>query len=353
MTALTDLTKLKTRFAQLPKIELHRHFEGALRLSSLAEIARTHQLDVPAYDVEGLRPHVQVMPDSPHTVAHFLSKFSVIRKFYRNAEIIQRLAREAVEDAAADNIRYLELRFTPKALAAASNLSFAEVIERMCDGVDEAQRTHNITVRLIVSLNRHEDATEGAQAVYAALARKARGIVAVDLGGQEEGFSAEPFRGLFAEARQAGMNVIAHAGEWASAENVRFAIEQLGATRIGHGVRSLEDLSLVALARERGITFEVCPTSNIHSGVFPSLAAHPLRKMRDHGLRVTLNTDDPLLCNITLTDELCMAFNVLGCSLSDLRQMTIHAAESVFLPLPERNALAAEIIAAYDNWQWI
>lgn len=347
MSSSTDLA-LRARLAALPKIDLHRHFEGALRLSSLAEIARTYQLDVPAYSAEGLRPYVQITPESPRTMQHFLSKFAVLRKFFCSPEVICRLAREVVEDAAADNVRHLELRFTPKALTQARQLSFREAIACLCEGVAQAQRDHAITVRLIVSLNRHESAQEGAQAVYAALDFRAHGIVAVDLGGQEDGFSAEPFRGLFAEARQAGLYVTSHAAEWSGAQNVRYAVEQLGAVRIGHGVRVLEDSAVVALARERDITFEVCPTSNVHSGVVRTLSEHPLRQMRACGLRLTLNTDDPLLSDIALSDELHNALTTLGCAFADLREMMLNAAHAAFLPPEQRAALAAQIAAAYD-----
>lgn len=343
----SDQAALRTRLAALPKVELHRHFEGSLRLSSLAEIVRAHRLDLPA-DPEALRPHVQMTPETPRTMTHFLAKFAVLRQFYRNAEIIQRLAREVIADAAADNIRYLELRFTPMALAQASQLAFRDVIACLCHAAAQAQRQFNITVRLIVSLNRHEPLRLNAQALYAALDFRDHGIVAVDLGGQEAGFSAEPFRALFSEARQAGLFTIAHAGEWSGAESIRCAIEQLEAVRIGHGVRILEDNSLIALARERQIAFELCPTSNFYSGIFDQLAQHPLRRMHQLGLRVTLNTDDPALCNITLSDECYAACTALGCTLADLRQMTLHAIQAAFLPPAERAALTAQVLAAYQ-----
>jgi adenosine deaminase len=347
MDATMPEAALRARLAALPKIELHRHFEGSLRLSSLAEIARTCRLDLPT-EPEALRPYVQMTPETPRTMTHFLAKFAVLRQFYQSAEIIQRLAYEVVEDAAADNIRYLELRFTPKALAQASRLAFRDVIAHLCAGVAQAQHHFDIAVRLIVSLNRHESVQESAQAVYAALDQRACGIVALDLGGQEAGFSAEPFRDLFAEARQAGLGVTAHAGEWSGAENVRYAIEQLGAVRIGHGVRILEDNSLIDLARERQIAFEVCPSSNLCSGIVRSLAEHPLRRMHQLGLRVTLNTDDPLLCACTLSDEFYNACAALGCTPADLRQMTLHAIQAAFLPPAERAALTARLLPAYD-----
>lgn len=333
----------------LPKIELHRHLEGALRLTSLVEIAREYRLDVPADNVETLRPHVQVMPNSHYTHEVFLSKFATIRKFFCAPEVIQRMAREAVEDAAEENIRYMELRFTPKALAQAGNFPFDEVVEWVCEAVETAQKDCNVQVRLIVSFNRHESVEDGQRAIQAAFDYRHRGVVGIDLAGQEATHSAEPFRSMFLEAHQAGMPFTIHAGEWAGAENVRFALEALDSTRIGHGVRIFEDPQLVGMARERGVFFEVCPTSNYQSGVCGSLRLHPVRLMYAQGLNITLNTDDPLLCNITMADELQNAVNVFGFTYDDIRRLTLNAAHASFLPSQERATLIAAIQGAFDS----
>lgn len=325
----------------MPKIELHRHLEGSLRLETLVAVARQYSLDVPAYTADALRPHVQVMPDSPATVAHFLSKFAVLRQFYCAPEVIQRIAREAVEDAAADNIQYMELRFTPKALARLKGFSFQDVVRWVCDAVDEAQRATGIRVRLIVALNRHESVIEGEQMVRAALDHRDRGVVGLDLCGQEQGFPANPFAGMFREAHQDGMHITIHAGEWAGPSNIRYAIEHVSAERIGHGVRIFEDESIVGLARQAGVCFEVCPTSNLQSGVFPDITDHPIRAMCDEGLRITLNTDDPSISAITLSDELMLAVEAFGFSLEEIKAHMIAAAESVFLPDDERAGLVA------------
>jgi len=333
----------------LPKIELHRHLEGSLRLSTLAEIAQTYDLDVPARDEESLRPYVQIMPDSPHDAEHFLSKFAVLRGFYCAPDVIRRVACEAVEDAAADNIKYLELRFTPKALARIRGFAFTDVIDWVLEGVDEGKQGRDIVVRLILALNRHESVADAELAILAGLDRKDRGIVAVDLCGQEEGFPAEPFAPIFREAQKAGMHITIHGAEWDGPHNVRYAIEKLGASRIGHGVRIFEDPDVITLAREREVFFEVCPTSNLQSGVVKSLSAHPLRKMQKAGLRTTLNTDDPSICGITLTEEYYRTAQAQSLGIKDIQAMLMNAAEAAFIPEMARTVLISRLIEAFST----
>ncbi len=329
---------LPTFCARLPKVDLHRHLEGALRLDTMLEAAHDHGIDVPA-DVEALRRQVQVQDGDPLTFQNFLSKFGTLRLFYRSPEIIHRITREAVEDAAADNIRYLELRFTPVALSRAERFPLHDVMDWVCASAEDASRAFGVEVRLIASVNRHEDVALAEQVAWLAAENRARGIVGLDLAGNEAEFSAEPFAPLFREARQAGLHITVHAGEWGGAENVRQAIELLGAERIGHGVRVLEDQGIVDLARERGVVFEVCPTSNYQSGVCSSLENHPLRRMVDARLAVTLNTDDPAVSNITLTDEYRNMAAAQGFSRAELKDFLRTAAEAAFLPEKARRAL--------------
>jgi adenosine deaminase len=337
-----------SRLPQLPKIDLHRHLEGALRLSSLLEIARHYALDVPAGSLEALRPYVQIT-DGEHSVSAFLAKFDVLRRFYQSPELIRRLAYEAVEDAAQDHVRYLELRFTPAALANSRKYALAEVTDWVIAAVAEAGRDHpEITVRLITSVNRHEPVAVAEQVAQIAADRQAQGIVGLDLAGDEVNFPAAPFRGVFRAAQQAGLGCVAHAGEWTGAAAVRDAIEHLGVRRVGHGVRVVEDPAVAALARERGLVFEVCLTSNLHSGVVPALRAHPLPAMRALGLRTTLNTDDPAISAITLTDEYARALDELGVTLADLKECILTAASASLLPAAEQAALVAQFRAALD-----
>jgi adenosine deaminase len=334
---------LRSYLAALPKIELHRHLEGAIRLQTLVEVAREHDLDLPARSAEGLRAHVQITPADTLDSVHFLSKFAILRRFFVSPEVIKRVAREAVADAARDNIRYMELRFTPKALAKLMNYPFDEVVRWVADAVREEQAKHPIQVRLIVAVNRHESIGEAERQIVAAVAHRRDGVVGVDLCGQEVGFSAAPFLPIFREAHQDGLGITIHAGEWDTAHNIGYAIEHIGASRIGHGVRVLENSSVVMMARLVGVTFEVCPTSNLQSGVIKQIERHPIREMMEIGLRTTLNTDDPAISNITLTDEYHTAIERLGITIENVRQAVRHAAEASFLPMLERERLAVEI----------
>jgi adenosine deaminase len=194
-------------------------------------------------------------------------------------------------------------------------------------------------VRLIPSVNRHESTELAEQVAWLAAERQDAGIVGIDLAGNEAEFSSEPFHGIFREAHQAGLHISAHAGEWGPAGNVRQAIEELGAERIAHGVRIMEDDSVVALARERGTPFEVCVTSNYQSGVVPAPGTHPLPRMLLAGLVVTINTDDPSVSRITLSDEYRAVCEDLRVPLDALRDCILAAGQAAFLPDAERKNL--------------
>ncbi len=323
----------------LPKIELHRHLEGSWRLETLCAIAREYCLPIPSYEPEEIRPQVQIMPDEPHTAERFLSKFRFLRQFFRSETIIKRVVRETVIDAATDGIRYMELRFTPQALNNIMRVEYDTVIEWVCEESQSAARNFGIDVRLIVSMNRHEGASNAEAVLDAALAFRDRGVVGLDLAGNENGYPVDPFRMVFRRAKREGLFVTIHAGEWAGAESIRDAIELLDADRIGHGIRILEDPALVAEVARRGIPLEVCPNSNVDSGICPHLREHPLPLLMKNGLNVTVNTDDPLISSISLTDQLAQVMEHLGWALTDVRAAQVNAANAAFLSQEGRAAL--------------
>ena len=326
-------------FISYPKVELHRHLEGTLRLSTMLEIARAHAITVPAA-LSGL---VQVQDEDPQTYQNFLSKFNTLRLFYRSPDVIHRITREAVEDAAKDNVRYLELRFTPVALSRAERFPLHDVMDWVITSAREAAKRHKIKVGLIASVNRHESLELAEQVTWLAVQHIKDGLYGLDLAGNEAEFPIKPFVGLFKEAREAGLHITIHAGEWGGAANVRQAIEELGAERIGHGVRVLEDNYTVALARDRRTAFEVCVTSNAQSGAVPSLAQHPLPKMLQAGLNVTINTDDPSISQITLSHEYRVATSNLNVPVDVIKQRILAAAQASFLPEKDKNDLIKSV----------
>jgi adenosine deaminase len=331
------LRDLRTIFFNLPKIDLHRHLEGSLRLSTLAEIAHQHGVDLPSWSLEELRPYVQVMDDTPDFHG-FLAKFKLLRRFYSSREAVMRVAYEAVADAAADNIHYLELRFNPVALSLSQGFSFEDVVDWVILATNQAQQDHPIQSRLIVQIGRHEP-QYARQLAEIAVDRQEKGIVGLDLAGDEINFPVTKFVDVFQWAKRQGLHITAHAAEAGPPQNVKDAIEKLGAERIGHGVRAMEDISIIDLLSKQRIPLEICPTSNLQTGVIPKLAKHPIYAFHQIGIPVTINTDDPSISNTTLTDEFLVATRGIGVPFRVFPPMILNAAKAAFLSEPEKTRL--------------
>jgi adenosine deaminase len=329
------------KYRQIPKVDLHRHLEGAIRISTLMELARSLEMTLPLQPT--LHSLVQMQPEEDQNFSNFLAKFSTLRLFYRSPEIIKRIAYEAVADAAADHVLHLELIFTPVALSRARGFPMGDVMDWVADTVMQAGQDLGISTRLIASVNRHEPVELAEQTAGLAAERICKGIVGLNLAGNEAEFSALPFANVFRQAKKAGLAISVHAGEWGGAGNVREALEELEADRIGHGVRILEDPEVVELARQRGTAFEVCLTSNYQTGSIPDLTQHPLAKMLEAGLTVTINTDDPSISQIVLSDEYRLALETLGLKRETLNSCIRAAAGASFLPVDEKERLLEKI----------
>ncbi len=330
----------------LPKIDLHRHLEGSLRLETLLAITAEYGIELPSDDLEGLRPLVQMMPNEPRSWQRFLKKFRFLRQFFRSETIIKRFTREAIADAAADNVKYMELRFTPQALNNLMQCDYEQVVEWVCEAVSEAKGVYDIQVALILSMNRQESVGIGDLVLEAAIHYSDRGVVGLDLAGQEDGYPALPFQDVFQRAKEAGLGVTIHAGEWAGAPSVREAVEGLSADRIGHGIHAVEDLALVDLLAERGTVLEVCPTSNFLSGAVDDFGLHPLITLYRSGVRTTINTDDPLVCSIGMSDEVVQVLTNMPLTIEDVKQNILTAARASFLPADQRETLVAQ----FQSW---
>lgn len=321
-----------------PLVELHRHLDGNVRIATVLDLARRHGLELPAWTVEGLRPHVQITEREPSLVA-FIAKFALLRRVMVDYEAVRRIVRENLEDAAREGIDYIELRFSPSFMAEEHGLDPTGVVEAACDVLEEAAGEVPVGARLIGIISRHYGAEAGWTELAAILRGRDRGVVALDLAGDEAHFPGELFVEHFRRARDEGLRTIAHAGEAAGAGSVRQAVEGLGAERIGHGIRALEDPAVVDLLLERGVPLEVCPTSNVHTSTVPNLGSHPLPALLARGLAVTLNTDDPSISGIDLAHEYRVASDELGLSEADLRRMQKNALAAAFLSDEERERL--------------
>ena len=344
-----DRGRIRRWARELPKIDLHRHLEGSLRLSTLAEIARQHGLDLPAHDAESLRPYVQVTEESIN-FQRFLEKFRVLRQFYTSREAVQRVVREAIADAAQDNIRYLELRFNPLALANVQHFAFQDVVSWVVQATREAAKESGTRTCLILQIPRDQSLAIAGEIVDLAIKHFGPVVRGIDLAGDEKRYPPDKFAEPFRRAREAGLSTTAHAGEAAGPESVRKAVEHLHPLRIGHGIRTVESSEVVRMVYERDITLEVCPTSNVHTGAVRGFSQHPLIDLFNLRLHVTLNTDDPSVSDTTLSEEYVVAVADLGLAPRLIYTMLRHSVDAAFIPAEERVWLRETIRNAL--WQW-
>ena len=317
----------------LPLIDLHRHIEGSVRLATVIDLARRHRVVLPADDVAALRSHVQITEPQPGVMA-FIARFVWIQRTLADPDACRRIACEAVEDGAREGIEYLELRFSPLFMAEAHGLDPAAVVASVVEGVDQGREATGIGVSLIGILSRTYGVEAGRRELDALLTRRER-IVALDLAGDEANYPCALFREHFARARDAGWRVTVHAGEAAGPENVWSAIRDLGATRIGHGVRAMEDPALVEHMRAHRIGIETSLTSNVQTMTVADYASHPIKRMLAAGLLASLNTDDPAISGIDLAYELEVAAPAAGLGAGEIGQTRANAVAMAFA-LPHR-----------------
>ncbi len=324
-----------------PLVELHRHLDGNVRIETVLDLARQHGLELPAWTVEGLRPHVQITEREPSLMA-FIAKFALLKRVMANYDAVRRVVRENLEDAVREGIDYIELRFSPYFMGEEHGLDTNGVVEAACDALEEARGTIPVKAKLIGIISRHYGPEIGRIELAAAVRYRDRGVVALDLAGDEANFPGELFVRHFEEAREAGLRVTVHAGEAAGAASVRQAVLGLGAERIGHGVRAVEDAAVLDLLAERRVALEVCPTSNLQTSTVASYQSHPLPALLRRGLAVTLNTDDPGISGIDLAHEYRVAAEELGLSAAELRRLQENAVAAAFLTPEERTELLAD-----------
>jgi len=342
-------------FSILPKIDLHRHLEGALRPETLWEFHEA-QGQCLHRSLDDLRRAVVVPAGMRPGFLGFLSRFGALRFRYGGLPEIERLGREAVEDAALDGVVHLELRFSPVFLARAMHdrlegdpfttpappdEEVEAAAEALVRGAREEANRRDVSFAFILCLNR-----AGIRAVNepaAKLLRRPVGkhLVAVDVAG-DESLPIGDLTSTLAEWREAGKAVTLHAGEdprGDGAERVREAVMIHGATRIGHGVRAIEDTDIVDLLRERGVVLETCLTSNVQTGAAPSYEEHPIKRLLASGVKATLNSDDPVISGIKLSDDYRWAVERTGLSMEELQQAVLNAVDGAFLSETAREQL--------------
>jgi adenosine deaminase len=326
---------------RLPKAELHVHLDGSLRPGTVWELAQEQDVELPADSEEGIgRWFRQELPE--RDLVGYLARFDVTTAVMQTPEALERIAFELLEDAAAENVWYMEVRYAP-ILSTKRGLSPRQVVDAVHRGLARGQREHPRTqaYQIICGL-RHFEPERALRMAALAVEYKGRGVLAFDLAGAEVDNPAKRFREAFYLVLNANLNVTVHAGEAYGPESIHQALHWAGAHRIGHGVRLREDDDLVEYVRDHRIPLEMCPTSNVQTGAVDSIEEHPIREYFDRGVRVTVNTDNRLMSDTTMTQELTLLVEHLGFDLEEIKKLLLNGFKSAFLRYPERKTLIGE-----------
>ncbi|WP_338869193.1 adenosine deaminase [Myxococcus stipitatus] len=338
----------------LPKTDLHCHLDGSMRLKTILELAEQQKVKLLADTEDGLAKAIH-MGEVCKSLEEYLVAFDVTLSVLQTADALYRAAYELAVDAAAENVRWLEVRYSP-ALHLQKGLKMTTVIDSVLEGLRVAKRETGIKCGVIVCGIRHINPQTSMRLAELAVAYKNRGVIGFDLAGAEASFPAKDHKDAFQLILKNNVNCTAHAGEAYGPESISQAIHNLGSHRIGHGTRLREDGDLLNYVNDHRIPLEVCPTSNVQTGAVSSLAAHPLKFYFDYGLRVTINTDNRLITDTTVTKELWIAHKELGLSLDDLTTIIVSGFKSAFLPFREKqdvlhmvNEEISRTLAAFDK----
>ena len=325
-----------------PKAELHLHIEGAIPVDTLYALAR-------AKEVPGVRNPDDLKKKLTYAdFDEFIRVWLWMNSFIQSEDDFEEIAYSVLRDLSRQNVRYVEAFYSPGDYLE-HGLTFQGITENLIKGRERAENDFGIRCGFIVDLVRDRGPVYGMELVKGLEPHLGKGLVGIGLGGSEDRFPADAYEAVYAEARRRGYRLTAHAGEVAGAPSIWAAIKKLGAERIGHGLRAYEDGSLVYYLRKNQIPLEMCPTSNIKTGVCKALSSHPIRRYFDQGLLVTVNSDDPTMFDTTITDEYSILSGTFHFTQSELRRIAFNAVEASFMRDSEKENLVHDFERQFDH----
>jgi adenosine deaminase len=325
----------------LPKTDLHCHLDGSMRLATILELGQQQGVALPATDEAGLARAIhrgEICKD----LEEYLLAFDVTCSVLQTESALERVAFELAEDAAAENVWHLEVRYAP-ILHTRRGLSLARIQDAVLAGLKRAERQYGMTTGVIICGIRNMDPRDSHRLAELAVAYKGKGVVAFDLAGGEAGNQAKDHAASFSLVLDNNMNTTVHAGEAYGPASIKQALHFCGAHRIGHGTRLGEDGDLLAYVCDHRVPLEICLSSNLQTSVVDDLKRHPLRLFYDVGVRVSLNTDNRLITDTTVTKELWIAHQELGFSLEELKILVVQGFKSAFMPYKEKRELLRRV----------
>lgn len=324
----------------LPKTELHVHLDGSLRPATMVELAHGQGVRLPTTDPAELGRLMRA--DGASNLEEYLEKFRITLSLMQHAAALERIAFELAEDNARENVRYLEVRYSP-ILNTREGLPLTEAVKAPLRGLARAEETYDIRTAVIICGIRDMDPGTSRDLADLTVAFKDQGVVAFDLAGAEYNYPAKKHRDAFFTVINKNMATTVHAGEAYGPESIHQAVHYCRANRIGHGTRLHEDPELMQFVNDFRIPLEICLTSNVQTGAVADYGAHPLRRYFDEGLVVTLNTDNRLMSGTTVTDEYLHAHRHLGFTFEELERVALMGFESAFLHHREKKEMVARV----------
>ena len=328
-------------FERLPKTDLHVHLDGSLRLDTILDLADKDGIDLPGKTAAELTAAMH-LGENTGSLVEYLKAFDVTLRVLQNEDALVRAARELGEDAAKENVRYMEVRYAPM-LHTQKGLRLTAVVEAVIEGLREAKDRTGIESNLILCGIRNISPESSLEMAQLAVAYKGRGVVAFDLAGAEYDYPPKHHIPAFQLVRDNNINVTIHAGEAYGPASIHQAIHQCGAHRIGHGCRLREDGDLLHYVNDHRIALECCPSSNVQTGAVRDLASHPLKLYHDLGIRVTINTDNRLITDTTVSKELWLCHTQMNMTVAEVKHMILNGFKATFMPFHLKQALLRRI----------
>lgn len=332
---------------RLPKVELHCHLDGSLRVDTILDLAKKDNIKLPSYDNEGLQKALTI-GNNRVTLEEYLDRFEITLSVMQTPDSLERIAFELIEDVSKENVRYIEIRYSP-ILHLKKGMTPADSIDAVKKGLRRAEKEFGVKSGIIICGIRNISPEVSLKLADLTVEYKNKGVVGFDLAGAEENFPAKDHREAFYLIQNNNINATIHAGEAFGPSSIHQAIHYCNAHRIGHGTRLKEDKDLMDYVNDHRIPLEVCLTSNWHTRSVRSLKYHPAKFYYDQGIRISLNTDNRLISNTTLTNEFALAHELFGWYLNDFRRMTITAMKSAFLSYKTRKKMIFDIAEEFEQ----
>ena len=328
-------------------MELHCHLDGSLRVETILDLAEKDGVQLPTTDLDRLRKNL-VVGEKRGSLEDYIARFDITLSVMQTPESLERCAYELIEDVAKENVRYIEIRYSP-ILHTQKDMTPDDSVEAVRAGLLKAEKDYGVKSGIIVCGIRNISAEVSLKLADLTVRYKNNGVIGFDLAGAEENFPAKEHREAFYLIHNNNVNATIHAGEAFGPASIHQAIHYCGAHRIGHGTRLKEDKVLMHYVNDHRIPLEICLTSNWQTRSIRSLKHHPIKYYYDNGIRVTLNTDNRLMSGTTLTDEFKIAKQLFGFGLHDFREITITAMKSAFLHYAARKKMIRNIAEELES----